>query len=29
MPSGINTPFFNNAHQTGVKPVATPPLYQP
>ena len=30
MPSGINTPFFNNARtKLGVKPVATPPLYQP
>lgn len=30
LPSGINTPFFNNARtKLGVKPVATPPLYQP
>ncbi len=30
MPSGINTPFFSNARtKLGVKPVATPPLYQP
>ena len=30
MPSGINTPFFNNARtKLGVKPVATPPIYQP
>lgn len=30
MPSGINTPFFNNARtKLGVKPVATPPIYHP
>jgi NAD(P)-dependent dehydrogenase (short-subunit alcohol dehydrogenase family) len=30
MPAGINTPFFSNARtKIGVKPVATPPLYQP
>ncbi len=30
MPSCINTPFFNNARtKLDVKPVATPPLYQP
>ena len=30
MPTGINTPFFSNARtKLGVKPIATPPLYQP
>ncbi len=30
MPTGINTPFYNNARtKIGVKPVAPPPLYQP
>lgn len=30
MPTGINTPFFNNARtKLGVKPMAVPPMYQP